>query len=33
MVDKDRLEEALSIILSNRYGMEIKVKVVNNEKK
>lgn len=33
MVDKDRLEEVLSIILSNRYGCEIKVKVKQGEKK
>lgn len=27
MVDKDRLEEVLSIILSNRYGCEVKVRI------
>lgn len=32
-MDKDRLEEVLSAILSNRFGADIKVKVVENEKK
>lgn len=32
-MDKDRLEEVLSAILSNRFGAEIKVKVKQDEKK
>lgn len=32
-MDKERLEEVLSAILSNRFGAEIKVEVKQDEKK